>query len=374
MALRAGGSSLFQPLAGIAAAALLIFAVAFAPAHAQNGAPVPLLRPTTAANAAAPAQPVKKAAPTSADEAFGADDGSGDDVDATDADSGALDDGAGVDGDAGTDISGPAAPPPPDPGPPRDIRPGSFTLEARLTADGDSLKDGVEWRIFGDRPGSDGRLPLLGQASGGVIYIRLDPGIYYIHAALGRAGLARRIEVKEATGGAVFVLNAGGVRLLAMNGKDVPLQPGDVSFDVYAPDEGGSEERSLIIPNAPPGKIIGLPAGTYHVVSRYGDANAVVRADIRVDAGKLTEATVYQKAARLTLKLVEAHGGEALANTEWSVLTPAGDSILESVGAFPTVVLAAGEYKAVARHDGKTFQTTFKVEPAVNRDVEVLLR
>ena len=134
----------------------------------------------------------------------------------------------------------------PDPGPPRDIRPGSFTLEARLTADGPSLKDGVDWRIFGDKAGSDGNLPLLGQASGGVIYVRLDPGTYYIHAAFGRAGLARKIEVKKTTGGAVFVLNAGGMRLLAMNGKDTPLTGSDISFDIYAPDEGGAGDRYLL--------------------------------------------------------------------------------------------------------------------------------
>ena len=40
--------------------------------------------------------------------------------------------------------------------------------------------------------------------------------------------------------------------------------------------------------------------------------------------GKLTEAAVYQKAARLTLKLVSEHGGEAIANTAWSVVTPSG--------------------------------------------------
>ena len=94
----------------------------------------------------------------------------------------------------------------------------------------------------------------------------------------------------------------------------------------------------------------------------YGDANAVVRADIRVDAGKLTEATMYQKAARLTLKLVEEHGGEALANTAWSVLTSDGDSVVESVGAFPSVVLAAGEYRAIAKHDGQVYESNFKVE------------
>jgi hypothetical protein len=261
----------------------------------------------------------------------------------------------------------------PDPGPPKDIRPGSFTLEARLMADGPALKDGVDWRIFGDKEGSDGNLPLFGQASGGIIYVRLDPGTYYIHAAFGRAGLARKIEVEQTTGGAVFVLNAGGMRLLAMNGRDTPLGGSDVSFDIYAPDEGGAGDRFLLMPNTPPGKVIALTAGIYHVVSHYGDANAVVRADIKVDAGKLTEATVYQKAARLTLKLVEVHGGEAIANTEWSVVTPNGDRIVESVGAFPSVVLAAGQYKAIARHDGKSYQTDFLVQPGIDRDVEVLL-
>ena len=170
------------------------------------------------------------------------------------------------------------------------------------------------------------------------------------------------------------MLNAGGMRLLAMNGKDTPLIGSDVNFDIYAPDEGGAGDRFLLMPNAPQGKVIALAAGIYHVVSHYGDANAVVRADIRVDAGKLTEATVYQKAARLTLKLVEVHGGEAIANTEWSVMTPDGDNVVESVGAFPSVVLAAGQYKAVAQHDGKDYQTDFVVEPGVNRDVEVLLK
>ena len=298
--------------------------------------------------------------------AAAAESGDSGDLDSGDLDSGDAIDNGGYVNQAPIDV--------PDPGPPRDIRAGSFTLEARLTADGPALKDGVDWRIFGDEQGSDGNLPLLGEASGGVIYVRLDPGTYYIHAAFGRAGLARKIAVKERTGGALFVLNAGGMRLTAMNAKDTPLIGGDVTFDIYAPDEGGAGDRFLLMPNAPPGRVIALAAGIYHVVSHYGDANAVVRADIKVDAGKLTEATVYQKAARLTLKLVEVHGGEAIANTEWSVVTPNGDSVVESVGAFPSVVLAAGQYKAVAQHEGKKYQTEFVVQPGINRDVEVLLK
>jgi hypothetical protein len=260
----------------------------------------------------------------------------------------------------------------PDVGPPSDIRPGTFTLEARLAVDNPPLGDGVKWRIFGDKPGSDGHLPLLGEAEGGIIYIRLDQGSYFVHAAYGRAGATRKIEVDGPTGGDVLVLNAGGMRLLAMNAGDQPLAQGDVVFDIYAPDEGGSEERYLLVPNAPPGRVIALNAGTYHVVSKYGDSNAVIRADVRVEPGKLTETTLFQKAARLTLKLVEEHGGEAIADTAWAIVTPAGESIVESVGAFPSVVLTEGDYTAVARHDNRIYQTNFSVVPGLNRDVEVL--
>lgn len=260
----------------------------------------------------------------------------------------------------------------PDAGPPTEIRPGTFTLEARLALDGAPLGGGVKWRIFGDAPGPDGRLPLLGEADGGIIYIRLDQGTYYVHAAYGRAGATRKIIVDGPTGGEVVVLNAGGMRLLAINGEDQNLARGDVTFDIYAPDEGGSEERYLLVPDAPPGVVIPLAAGTYHVVSKYGTANAVVRADVKIDPGKLTEATVYQNAARLTLKLVEQHGGEAIADTAWSVLTAGGEQVLESVGAFPSVVLAKGDYTAVAQHDDRTFQANFSVVPGVNRDIEVI--
>lgn len=260
----------------------------------------------------------------------------------------------------------------PDVGPPSDIRPGTYTLEARLTPEGSPLDDAVRWRIFGDTPDANGSLPLLGEAEGGLVYIRLDPGSYYVHAAYGRAGATRKIEVREPTGGTVVVLNAGGVRLLAVNGDDMPLNGPDVVFDVYAPDEGGSEERFLLIPGSPPGRIIPLNAGTYHVVNRYGDANAVVRADVKVEPGKLTEATVFQDAARLTLKLVEQHGGEALADTAWAVTTNQGERVLETVGAFPSVVLSEGDYTAIASHSGRQYQTNFTVTAGSNRDVEVL--
>jgi hypothetical protein len=97
-----------------------------------------------------------------------------------------------------------------------------------------------------------------------------------------------------------------------------------------------------------------------------------VRSDIRVQAGKLTDIAVNHRAAVITLKLVSDKGGEALANTAWSVLTPGGDVIKESIGAFPRVVLAEGEYRAIARNEGKVFEREFKVVTGVDGDVEVM--
>jgi hypothetical protein len=100
----------------------------------------------------------------------------------------------------------------------------------------------------------------------------------------------------------------------------------------------------------------------------------VVRSDIRVQAGKLTDITVTHRAAVITLKLVTEKGGEALANTAWSVLTPGGDVIKESIGAFPHVVLAEGEYRCIARNDGRVYERDFKVINGVDGDIEVLAR
>ena len=123
-----------------------------------------------------------------------------------------------------------------------------------------------------------------------------------------------------------------------------------------------------------PNQVVRLNAGTYHVVSEYGDVNAVIRADIQVEAGKITQATIQHRAAKITLKLVSAAGGEAIADTAWSVLTASGDIVSESVSAFPSIVLAEGQYSVVARNKDKNYTRDFTVKAGENRDVEVLLK
>ncbi|MDW5313930.1 hypothetical protein [Rhizobium sp. PL01] len=250
-----------------------------------------------------------------------------------------------------------------------------IALEAHLTDKGKSVEQGLTWRVFSPIPGSDGKLPLVATSEGGSAAFQLIPGEYFVNVAFGRAGATRKIRVADAglVEKQVLVLDAGGVMLNAVSGSDVRIPPGELSFSIFSADSKEDGERALVVADVKANTVVRLNTGTYHVVSNYGSVNAVIRADIQIEAGKLTEATIQHRAAKLTLKLVSEPGGEAIADTAWSILTSSGDVVSESVGAFPTLVLAEGSYSAIARNNEKIFQRDFTVKAGVNTDVEVLL-
>ena len=249
------------------------------------------------------------------------------------------------------------------------------TCEAVLTKDGAAMQHGLTWRVFSPIPSADGKLPLLASSEGGSASFQLVPGEYFVNVAFGRAGATKKLVV-PASGDVdkqVMVLDAGGIMLNAVSGADVRIPPKELSFSIYAAEIREDGERNLVLADVKPNTVVRLNAGTYHVVSDYGAVNAVIRADIQVEAGKLTKAIIQHRAAKLTLKLVSEPGGEAIADTAWSILTSSGDTVSESVGAFPTLVLAEGAYIAVARNKEKIYQRDFTVKAGVNTDVEVLL-
>ncbi len=249
--------------------------------------------------------------------------------------------------------------------------PGRISLAAQLAADAPEVTRGMIWRVFGPEPGPDGKLPLIATAEGGSSAFELIPGSYLVHAAFGRAGATKRItlqpgELRQES----MVLDAGGLKLDALLSGGVRIPAGKLRFSIYEAD--GGEERRLVVPGVSPKTVVRLNAGTYHVISKYGTVNAIIRSDIRVEAGKLTEATVEHRAAQLTMKLVREAGGEAIADTQWSVLTQSGDIIRESVGAFASMVLAEGTYTINAKNRDRNYQRDFTVIAGRNQDVEVL--
>ena len=249
----------------------------------------------------------------------------------------------------------------------------ALALSARFGKDAQPIAGGLTWRIYAAKADPGGAFKLIREEKAAAPTLVLPSGNYIVHVGFGLATAVKPVSLRGATVREDFDLPAGGLRIEGRVG-DVTIPAGQISFDVYKGSQFEAGDRRPIAEHVMTGAVVMVPEGLYYIVSNYGDANSQVRSDIRVQAGKLTDIVVNHRAAVITLKLVNEKGGEALANTAWSVLTPGGDVIKESIGAFPRVVLGEGEYRAIARNEGKVFEREFKVVTGVDGDVEVMAR
>jgi hypothetical protein len=225
--------------------------------------------------------------------------------------------------------------------------------------------------VFSARNDETGDLPVVAQSSDAEPQFSLEAGTYVVNATYGLAATTRRIDIAEKPVSETFVVKAGGLQVTATIG-DKPVPAEQLSSRIMAVLPNG--DRRLIGEGIAATGVLRLPEGQYFVECTYGDSNAVASAEITIVAGRLTDARFHQTAATQTFKLVSQAGGEAIANTSWSILTPGGDVIRESIGAFPTMILAEGNYTVVARHDGRVYTREFDVKSGVDGDVEVIAK
>src|SRR6478609_5181558 len=249
------------------------------------------------------------------------------------------------------------------------------TFKALLTEAGPQVKTGLIWRVFTPQPGTNGARKLVSTHHEAMPTAALVPGEYLVNAAYGLSNLTKKINVESGRSlEETFILNTGGLKLAAVLSGGAALPASSVHFDILSDEEDQFGNRHKILDDAKPGVVIRLNAGAYHLVSPYGDANATVRADVTVEPGKITEATVKHAAAPVTFKLVQSPGGEALADTKWSILTTTGDVVKENTGALPTHILAAGNYAVVASHNGESYTNKFSVASGQTEQIEVVMQ
>jgi hypothetical protein len=249
-------------------------------------------------------------------------------------------------------------------------------FSAFLIDDGPPIDQGLVWYIFQDSEKETVPPRHHRTVREANPVIKLVPGRYLVNVSFGRANLTRTITVEAGVPlSERFVLNAGGLRVNALLGDGrTPAPEMAISYDIYAGETDQLGNRQRIMSGARPGLIMRLNAGLFHIVSRYGDANAIVSADVTVEAGKLTEVAVAHPGATVTFKLVTRPGGEAQSGAQWAVLDPDGDVIKESVGAIPTLVLATGSYVVTARHSGRVFRHGFTVQSGEMAQIEVVMK
>jgi hypothetical protein len=252
---------------------------------------------------------------------------------------------------------------------------GQLSLAALLTQDGQSIDQGLVWRVFAARPGPDGKPRLVATNREASPVLKLDPGEYLVNVAFGRANLTRKVTVSaDRAVQERFVLNAGGLRLTPVLARGEAINERAFVYDIFSDERDQYGQRTKVMGPVRPGVMLRLNAGIYNVVGTYGDANAIIRADVTVEAGKLTEATINHAAAKVTFKLVAQPGGDAIADTQWTVVTDEGETVKESVGALPTHIFAPGTYVVSAKNGGGVFQRRFTVQAGDAGQVEVLRR
>jgi hypothetical protein len=273
----------------------------------------------------------------------------------------------------------------------------TLDLSAVLSGGGAPLTGGLRWRVFGAQADPDGSHPLIVESGLAQPTLTIPPGDYVVHVAFGLASAAKRVKLGAEVRSERLTLSAGALRIEGTL-ADAPIDSSKLSLAIYVP-QNRNPLGKLVYAKAKAGDMVGLPEGSYHIVSTYMDtvgarsgvsaasnsgksaapaspaaipSNSIVNADIKVVSGKRVDVTIKHRCATLTLKLVNKQGSEALANTTFTVLTPGGDVIRELVGAFPALVLAEGEYVVIARHESKVYQSTFQVQTGMDRDVEVV--
>ena len=273
---------------------------------------------------------------------------------------------------------------------------GSATLRtsAMLGANGAPLEAGLRWRIFSAHADADGSHPLLVESALARPAFTLPAGDYILHVSFGLASATKGVslgtgELRDKT----LAISGGALRIGATIGAARSIRPmfrsRSTSPSATTPRPNSSTRRrgwakSSACPREPItlSRPISTPSASArwprqghgrrrrraraHQLDRFRRCPCRGRQDCRL--------TLKHRFAKLTIKLVKTHEGEALANTTFTVLTPGGDIIRELIGAFPSLVLAEGEYVVIARHDAKTYQSTFNVQSGLDQDVEVIAK
>jgi len=248
-------------------------------------------------------------------------------------------------------------------------------LTAYLSGDDSRVERGLTWRVFSGRAGDDGRYKLLHELRNARPDFKLKPGAYFVHVSWGLAHATKRLEVVPGQPAhEQVVLKAGAVRLTARQASGAPIDDDSISFDIFSDETDQFGNREKIIADAQSGQAIRMNSGSYYVVSQYGESNAIIESKVEVKPGKLSEVILIHDASKVTFRLAARRGGEAIADTRWTIKTLDGKVVERSAGAFPTHVLTAGKYRVEAEHNGRLFADEFELAGGGARQIEVLMR
>jgi RNA polymerase sigma-70 factor (ECF subfamily) len=159
---------------------------------------------------------------------------------------------------------------------------------ARLTQDGESVTDGVNWTVHRLNPTTADTQPMewVTSSSNAKPRFQLAPGNYLISAHYGEARQQQQVVVSEDQPLKLdFVLGAGFLNTTARLRPDSPPLTRDVHYQVYeaVPDKDG--DYGFVTSFGSQEESTKLPAGRYRVTASMG-SNTKVTKEVEIVAGK----------------------------------------------------------------------------------------
>jgi len=253
----------------------------------------------------------------------------------------------------------------------------SLGLVARLASNSPPLETNIKWEIYNFLKSSDGNRSQILTSEVAQPTLPLSPGKYIVRAVFGVSSTAKVITISPAQiTDATFILNTGGIRVkpLLIAGEP-PAGKMPQQWIYLSPAPGSSSSPQLVATADDPNEIHQLTAGTYELISKFGTANAVVKTNVTISPGLLTEVEISHKAGIVQFKLFKKwRGGEELTGVNWKLFDDEGNEIARDLAAASGEIIAPGRYKVTALYNDNTYTKMFNIRPGRKKLIQVVAR
>ncbi len=188
---------------------------------------------------------------------------------------------------------------------------GHVRAQAIAAEGADPLEDDLFYWLYEDKKDLNGNRKEVARNGSAQAFFRVPAGDYHLVVRHGKATASQTVTVTPAALTEVtLTLNAGYLRAVSVVTEGADPLDDDVFYWLYSQETDLNGKREEIALNGAATALFKVPAGTYHLVSRFG--NAFARQDVTVTANQLTDVTLNLQAGAVRAKTVYTQGGDVI--------------------------------------------------------------
>jgi hypothetical protein len=257
---------------------------------------------------------------------------------------------------------------------------GRLELFSSLLAGGDAIP-GTDFSVFlaeTTTAGTPSNQPLTHADGTDRAAFVLPAGEYIVRATRGAAAIETRIRLEPgSTVAQELPLDAGELTLMTtLTGDENPLL--DAEFIVEQPDPEASPAIEVAKAGPAHRASFVLPAGDYRLRTRIGETSQTE--SLTIEAGQQLTRLIELYAGRVTLRMLDDHGAQAVDQAWFSVyrIEEQGKQrhrvFNDGYRRENTLILSPGRYIAFGRHRHLTGESAFEIRPGEQTTVAIVAR